>query len=164
MKKIILYCTYLCCLLIISSCEIQDINSEGDNTFSCYINGEAFVPKPQTTISTSPLSKKLEFNRGSFFSIKAKDHDKYSIFILIREFEDKDSHPLKFNNPQNGGNSHAYITVLINGEKYITKDNSGIVTFTNITDNNVEGKFEFTLYNENDNSDKIQVTNGKFND
>ena len=123
-----------------------------------------FVPKPQISISTSPLSKKLEFNRNTYFSINAKDHDKYSIFIIIRNFEDMNSHTLNLNTTQSGDKNYAYIRALINGTNYISKDNSGTVTFTNITDFNVEGKFEFTLYNENDNSDIIQITNGKFND
>lgn len=161
-KKVLFYCSILI-LITSSSCETNDEVEFGENTFSCYINGEVFVPKPQTTISTSPLSKKLEFNRGSYFSMSAKDHDKYTIFIMIKNFEDKISHPLKLNN-HNGDNNYANIYTLINGEKYISKDNSGTVTFTNITDNNVEGTFKFTLYNENDNSDIIQITNGKFND
>ena len=58
--------------------------------------------------------------------------------------------------------NHAIIK--INNKTYLSKDNSGSVTFTKVSDTNVEGTFEFTLYNENDDSDTIRVTNGKFND
>ncbi|MGJ8745993.1 hypothetical protein [Polaribacter sp.] len=162
--KTIFFFSSLFILLTSSSCETNDDLEFGENSFSCYINGELFTPKPSTSISTSPVSKKLIFNRDSFFSVSAKDHDKYTIFIMIRNFEDKNSHSLKLNNTQNVDDSYANIYTLINGKKYISKDDSGIVTFTNVTDSNVEGTFEFTLYNVNDDNDVIQITNGKFND
>ena len=51
-----------------------------------------------------------------------------------------------------------------NGVLYLSKENSGTITFTESSSDNVKGTFEFTLYNENDESDTIHVTDGHFDD
>jgi hypothetical protein len=167
MKKLIKTIVFLGSLLLLltsSSCDNDDIET-GVESFSCYINGQLFVPKARPlSFTTSPLSKKLIFNRGSYFSVKARDHENYTIFFTIRNFEDNDSHFLKFNDSSNGDINHAQVRTIINGENYLSKENSGTVTFTEVSDANVAGTFEFTLYNENDETDIIKVTKGKFND
>ena len=166
MKKLIKTIVFLGSLLLLltsSSCDNDDIET-GDESFSCYINGQLFVPKARPlSFTTSPLSKKLIFNRGSYFSVEAKDHEKYSIFIMIRNFKDSGSHSLQQNN-FNGITNYVWIRTIINGENYTSKENSGTVTFTEVSDTNVAGTFEFTLYNENDETDIIKITKGKFND
>ena len=57
--KKILFFSSLFLLLTSVSCEKQAIEIGGDS-FSCYIDGELFVPKAASfSFSTSPLSEKL---------------------------------------------------------------------------------------------------------
>lgn len=153
-------------LLMITSCETEDTIITGDMSFSCYINGELFTPKASTSISVFPAGEKLTFNRDSYFSVKATDHQDFRIFFNIENFDIG-----TFNLGVSDGNTyeyeinHAVIFAYANGDqKYVSKGNSGTITFTDVSDTNVEGTFEFTLYNENDENDVIIITDGRFND
>jgi len=152
-------------LITITSCQTDDIDT-GEASFSCYINGELFTPKASTSISVLPPGEKLVFNRDSYFFVKTTDHRDFRIFFNIENFETG-----IFNLGVSDGNSyeyqinHAIIIAYAGGDKkYISKGNSGSITFTRVSDTNVEGTFEFTLYNENDVNDIIRITDGKFND
>ena len=68
------------------SCETDDIET-GDKSFSCYINGELFMPKASTSISVLPPSEKLIFGRDSNFSVRATDHRDFKIFFNIENFD-----------------------------------------------------------------------------
>ena len=87
--------------------------------------------------------------------------------IYIKNFIDENEFSLKnsngvinypFNNPETSS------VLIYNDKKYLSKMNSGKLVLTEASDTNLEGTFEFTLYNENDDSDTIRITNGKFND
>lgn len=163
-KRVFFFSSFLL-LLTSSSCETDDIIETGDKSFSCYINGQLFIPKANVNLlDTFPSRKKVVFSTmNSYFSVKATDSENYNIFFNIQEYDIG-----RFNFRQSVGNiynnnlNHAIINT--NGKRYISKEGSGSVTFTEVSDTNVEGTFEFTLYNENDDSDTIRITNGKFND
>lgn len=160
-----LFLLALLVLLTVTSCETDDIDTR-DTSFSCYINGELFIPKASTSISVFPPGEKLIFGRDSNFSARATDHRDFKVFFNIENFDVG-----TFNLGISDGNSyeyqlnHAIIVAYAGGDKkYVSKDNSGSITFTDVSDTNVKGTFEFTLYNEHDASDIIRITNGKFND
>ena len=163
-KRVLFFSSFFL-LITSSSCETNDIIQTGDESFSCYINGQLFIPKANVNLlDTFPLRKKVVFSTmNSYFSIKATDSENYNIFFNVLDYDIG-----IFNFSQSEGNiynndlNHAIINT--SDIRYISKDNSGSVTFTEVSDTNVEGTFEFTLYNENDDSDTIRVTNGKFND
>jgi len=166
-KKIIKY-AFIVVFLSSASCngsDDQDIPT-GDHSFYCYIDGELFVPRGNPNFSTSPDDDGLHFlEYDAFFSVTAKDYRKYTVFFntINREIG---TVTLKESN----GNSYFYnysinhAIVRKNGILYLSKENSGTITFIESNADNVKGTFEFTLYNENDDNDTIQVTNGHFND
>ena len=108
-------------------------------------------------------------SNGSHSSrIQSCSHVVYKIFFNIEDFDTG-----VYNLKQSDGNiyenqfNHAVVVAYISSnydKKYISKEGSGTVTFTDVSDTNVAGVFEFTLYNENDETDIIRVTKGKFND
>ena len=167
MKKLIKTIVFLGSLLLLltsSSCDNDDIET-GDESFSCYINGQLFVPKARPfSITTFPVRKKLTFSTmNSYFSVKATDFEKYRVVFNILDydigiFNFSQSDGNVFNNDLN------HVIISIGDKRYLSKENSGTVTFTEVSDTNVEGTFEFTLYNKNDETDIIKVTKGKFND
>jgi len=164
-KKMLLLGTLLV-LLTGSSCETNDIET-GDHSFSCYINGKLFIPKANVNLlDTFPLQEKLVFNRDSYFYARATDSKNYRIIFNIEDF-----HLGVFNLKQGDGDiyenqlNYAVVVAYSNGDKtYLSKEGVGTVTFTEVSANNVEGTFEFTLYNKDDETDTIKVTKGKFND
>ena len=52
--------------------------------------------------------------------------------------------------------------IAIGSRKYLSKNGSGTVTIIDTTGTELKGTFEFTLYNEKDDSDVIHVTDGRF--
>ena len=54
--------------------------------------------------------------------------------------------------------------VLKNGVKYLSKQGSGSVIFTVVTDTDSKGTFEFDVYNENNSNDNLHITNDQFDD
>jgi len=151
-------------LFTTSSCEKQNIE-EGDHTFSCYIDGQLFVPDGCETCV--PYNDGLHFLiYDNFFSLTTynKNHDTFYFNIMnwnLGKNNLSDSNGLiSPDDPRNI--NHALI--IKNGIKYLSKQGSGQVTFTVKTDTDVKGTFEFNLYNENNLNDVIHVTNGKFDD
>ena len=162
-KKLLIYSIFI--LFLTSSSCTKPIPT-GDNTFSCYINGDLFLPKGSNSITTpGPIDDGLVLtNQELFFSAIADDSKSIDVvfnvvnwgvgtFYLTSSDGDFYNHQI----------THAF--VRINGVKYLSKDNSGKVTFIEADiDGNTKGTFEFTLYNENDENDIIHVTDGQFDD
>jgi hypothetical protein len=169
MKKLIKTIVFLGSLLLLltsSSCDNDDIET-GDHSFSCYINGQLFVPKGSTNlISTSPSNDGVFFLvYDDFFNVKSYNSDIFVYITIINQntgkFDLNTSHGVYGLDDPNTIN-HAIISI---GDKtYLSKENSGSITFTEVSDTNVAGAFEFTLYNENDETDIIKITKGRFND
>ena len=164
-KRVFFFSSFLL-LLTSSSCETNDIDTR-EYRFSCYINGQLFVPKGSTNlVSTSPNNDGVFFLvYEDFFNVKSYNSGKFVYITILNQnigkFDLNKSHGIYGLDDPNTTN-HAIIH--INNKTYLSKENSGSVTFTEVSETNVEGTFEFTLYNENDDSDTIRITNGKFND
>ncbi len=146
----------------------DDVIPTGDNTFSCYIDGVFFVPKG--SITSMPYDDGLSFLRNEYFEseyfrTEARNTNKnIVIYFSILDFN-MDTFNLTESNglfDPSDPNDINHAIVGVNGIKYLSKENSGAVTFTEVTDTNVNGTFEFTLYNENDDSDVIHITQGNF--
>jgi len=165
MKKLIKTIVFLGSLLLLltsSSCDNDDIET-GVESFSCYINGELFIPKSNVNLlDTFPLQEELVFNRDTYFFIRAVNKE-YGIFFNITNF-DLGRFNLNTSNRNNFNYQLNHVIVSTGDKVYLSKEGSGSVTFTEVSDTNVAGTFEFTLYNENDETDIIKVTKGKFND
>ncbi|PQJ76668.1 hypothetical protein [Polaribacter glomeratus] len=117
-------------------------------------------------IDTSPFNSGLSiYVYDTFISLKASNSSDFVYFSIsdrkIGKITLKES--LGFSGSSDT-HSINHAIAMIDNKKYLSKNSSGIVTFTNISEINVMGTFEFTLYNENDDTDTISVTNGKFND
>ena len=162
-KQILIYSGLLLLLTGTSCVDTTEIPT-GNRSFSCYINGELFVPKGSTRLSTSPINDGLSiYSNDNEFYVQARDYEKYTVLFNI-------VNPTinTFDLSESSGEFHDYninhAILKTNGKTYLSKSNSGSVTFIEVSDTNVEGTFEFTLYNVNNPNDTIQVTNGKFND
>ena len=158
-----LFFSSLLLLLTSVSCEKNNIIETGDHSFSCYVNGKLFVPKAASfSFSTLPIGDNLVLNsRNSYFFLRAIGQE-YGMFFNIENF-DLGEFNIKVSNGDNFNYQLNHVILRTNGKTYLSKEGSGTVTFTNVSDTNVAGVFEFTLYNENDETDIIRVTKGKFN-
>ncbi len=165
-KEIIKY-SFIIFFLSLSSCNSSDEQEipTGDHSFSCHIDGELFVPRGNPNIfTTTPTNDGLRISiTDNFYQIEAHDYSNYTVFINIA-----DNHFETIDLEKSSGSFYDFsinhVIIKRNGVIYLSKDNSGSIILTSNTNENVSGTFEFILYNENDESDIIQVTNGKFND
>ena len=147
-------------LLSSSSCKRQEIPD--DAHFYCYIDGKLFVPKGSSNITTTPSDTGLSYLiYDDYFRAEATDHKKYVVMFNITKWGVGTYKLSESDNYYNKGINQAMANV--NKTWYISKNNSGTVTFLEVNSRgNVKGTFEFTLYNENDDSDTIHITGGYF--
>lgn len=165
MKKILKTLNYSLLILFLSSASCNSNDEQelptGNHSFYCYIDDDLFIPKGNPNISTSPSNDGLRISiTDNFYQIEANDYSNYVVFINIKEIN---SENINLNNSTGSfydfDINHAIIKK--NGVKYLSKENSGSIIFTENSDN-VNGTFDFTLYNENNENDTMQITNGHF--
>ena len=143
----------------------------GDHTFSCRINGELFIPKATgdawSTLPTGDGLEFLKYNNDLSYSVKASNSEYRVYFNIINwklgTFILADSNGL-FGYSQGDPGEINHAIVIKNGLKYLSKQGSGNITFTEVndTDKNKKGTFKFTLYNEQNTNDVLEITNGQF--
>ena len=154
-------------LLTSQSCKKKEKLPEGDHTLYCYIDGELFVPKGDCDVaSTFPCQDALNFYKyTNFFEVVAFNEDKkQALGFNIRNWATGTFYLSRSSGDlYDISNNHA--VVRKNGKTYISHDNSGWVKFEQASpDGDTKGTFEFTLYNEEDSTDVIRVTDGHFDD
>lgn len=163
MKKVfVLFLAFL-----LANCQDRNSAESGDNTLSCDINGKLFVPKYLNATSASSY-KGLSINRannGKDLEIYATNKtDNTDIYIYVKDFS-LGSFELSDSNGSGTNINNSQATVIYNSKKYLSKSgNSGSLIITTLTSSDVKGTFFFKLFNENDPSDVIDITNGKFDD
>ena len=167
MKTLLKITSYLFVVLLVSTsaCKKQKLPS-GDHSFYCYIDGELFVPKGEVNLNPKPYdSDGLTFLQyDEFFRAQAKNYPTTIMFNIVNW--GRGTHHLSESTDYYDFNTN-HAMARVNGIWYKSKSNSGSVTFTESRldgDDNTMGTFEFTLYNENDDSDVIHVTGGHFDD
>ncbi len=175
MKKTIYYLALISILLLstASSCTDDEPTEipTGDHTFSCYIDGELFVPYQE--IDWNPGGGDSDglsiYIYDNFFAAYARYFETTTVYLNIGAEWGVGTFNLADSNGWITEDSHEinHAIVINNGIKYLSKEGSGSITVTESyypESGGVKGTFEFTLYNENDDTDTIHVTNGKFDD
>jgi hypothetical protein len=164
-KKYFIYSFFLL-FLMSNSCEKpeQEIPT-GDHTFSCFIDGELFVPKGNTSISTTPTNDGLSlYKHENYFQASARDYKKFRVMFNIIDWN-IGLHDLSESNGDYYNHSINHAMGRRDGVWYLSKEDSGSINFIEADiEGNTKGTFDFKLYNENDVNDVIHVTNGNFDD
>ena len=170
MKTLLKISSYLFVVLMFFTSSCRKIYLPfGDHSFYCFINGKLFIPKKgeANIFSTKPYDSSglIIWKNDEVFRIEASDQKKYIIMFNIVNWG-KGTHYLSEGTYfYDKSVNHAMIKV--DHKWYKSKPNSGKVVFNKAKidgDDNTKGTFEFTLYNENDESDVIHVTGGHFDD
>lgn len=167
LKKYFIYSIFI--LFLTNGSCIKHKVPTGDNTFSCYIDGDLFLPKGSNSITTpgGPVGDGLTtLVNESRLAITASNDNSCIVFFNIVNYEVGE-----FNLTASNGNlynySYNHALILKDDVKYLSKENSGTVTIIESyypSSGGIRGSFEFTLYNENDENDVIHVTDGQFDD
>ena len=153
-------------LLTSQSCKKKEKLPEGDHTLYCYIDGEFFVPNKSdcNVTSTYPCTEALQFSKTDIiFRVLAKG-EKYILGFNVMNW-DVGTFYLENGNPDFYDFKTYAIVHIRGGATYISRDSSGWVKFEQASpDGDTKGTFEFTLYNVEDSTDVIRVTDGHFDD
>lgn len=168
MKHLFLKIILILVTTLNSSCEDVNTNeSTGNDTFSCYINGDLYIPSAGTGIGGGDIrpfnwSYSNLDNPSNPYFFKIKGGGKYTLSIvsitpklgkniLTQELDDT----VDF--------SHSGMIVKNEIEFFNTRNNqeNGYVNFTELSETKAKGTFECTLYDEN--GKELKVTQGKFN-
>ena len=160
-KTLIYFVLFL--TLFFSSCLKKDTKiPTGNHSFSCYVDGELFLPKPYFDWYKPNSDGLLISNSYSYITARANDHEKYLITFNVT---DSTSNIAMLGETESDiyNTWTDFASLSTNGTVYFTKENSGFVEFTEYSDTNIIGIFEFTLYNKDDSTDIIHVTDGHFN-
>jgi hypothetical protein len=162
---------------------LPQITQVGANTAGCIINGKVLVPKNgATSFSGTPyglnINAGIHFNQpiigGDYWQLEIankKDQDSAGIVLWIKNMS------AGINNyqiDQSNGELYAYgpnnnqiiAGITENGinKTYYSSSNSGIIKITRFDHTNgiYSGTFNCSLYNKDNPSDIIQVTDGRF--
>jgi len=163
LKTLLLLATTLNC-----NCEDNNTNdSTGDDSFSCDMNGQLYIPSAGTGIGGGDI-------RPFAWSYSNLDDPTVPYFFNLGGIGNY-TVALYLVNPSVGENilneqlddtidfTHSGMIVKNSNEFYNTRNNqnNGYVNFTEFSETKVVGTFECILYDEDGN--ELRVTNGKFN-
>jgi uncharacterized protein YegP (UPF0339 family) len=167
-------------ILLAFSCKKEEERRLGDGTISCYINGKLWQNSEFGSSSGGIKSNSYSFvidpsndNRGVYGHIW--DESTFYFFLVKGkkegEFKLKQSNGLNIFASDNSTHDHMNFHSKKLGS-YLSKENSGwikVTKYEHYQDSkgewhlDYEGEFEATLYNKDDPSDIIEITDGRFN-
>jgi hypothetical protein len=170
----------------------QDTNAQlppetqtGANTAGCYINGELLVPKNGTQDIGGSPSYGLTIGAGNNFNEPIVGDDYFFVRIVNLKDVGGDFVYLHINNMENGigtynigqsnneffmdgPNNHQVIVQTFDGinlgKVFLSGPNAGTITITRFDYPNgiYSGTFSLTVYNKDNPSETIQITDGRF--
>ena len=164
--------------------KIPEATTFGANTAGCYINGKLLIPKNNDQAIGGPLIYGLRYHLGNSFG-DPLFNDYFAISIENRKDLDGDDIYIHLNQMVQGSgnytlgqsngnlftaspnNNHVVLKRGVNSgniQTYISSPTSGSIVITRFdwANNIISGTFSFSLYNVNNPSDLIQVTEGRF--
>lgn len=156
----------------------------GANTAGCYINGALLIPKNGSQAIGDSPAYGLNINAGINFNAPIIGDDYFQLEIANKKDSNGAGVILYIRNMQNGvghyiidqsngelysdgpDNNQIIVGIRINGinKTYYSSSNSGTITITRFDYPNgiYSGIFNCTLYNKDNPSETIQVTEGRF--
>ena len=163
---------------------LPPITTTGANTAGCYINGKLLIPKNNNQAIGGPLIYGLKYHLGNSFG-DPLFNDYFAITIRNRKDIDGDDIYIHFNQMVQGvgtyvlgqsngnrftaspNNNHAVLERGVNSgniQTYLSSPTSGSIIINRFdwASNIISGTFSFSLYNANNPSDIIEVTQGRF--
>ncbi|WP_018676632.1 hypothetical protein [Riemerella columbina] len=149
--------------------QLPPITQNGANTAGCLVNGKVLVPKNGTQNFGGPPAYGLFISRlyGSFrLDIKNYKNDGF-VHMYISKLDDN---KVTYNIGQSDGqpfephsnSSEAQLYAVNNNNIYISSANSGTISITKNSYPIISGTFSASLYNKDNPSEKIQITDGRF--
>ena len=163
--------------------KLPEVTQTGANTAGCYVNSKLLIPKDGINGISGGIIKGLESYLGNNFHTPVLGNDYFSFRIYNLKNKEKSYWIyVHINSLQNGvgeytinqgvadfltQTGHPYIYARetydgISSTTYLSSDNSGKIIITKLTSSICSGTFSGTLYNIDNPTEKILVTDGRF--
>jgi len=174
MKKL-LFTIITLSLVLLFSCKEEEERRLGDHTISFYLDGKLWQNSKGNSVTGGiSLASYSFYGEGeNIRAVDASNWDKGTMYLSMSQRGDNGIYLLGNNNGIYGYGSDPFDTNLMplrNHDKmYLSKEGYGWAEITvdyYDTINNIrhyEGIFEATLFNENDSTDVIHITDGRWN-
>ena len=184
MKTIFLKITFLLYIGLLINCtssndpedELPAITQTGANTFGAIVEGNVFVPKDKTGYYAPGGGRPRGLNISSgdgivtknYYAISTANYINIYIYLYIPEDRPEQKEYTFKSSPGVGSGldtpNFPHVFCYINDRKYISYENSGTINFQKIDFNQevCAGVFSGKLKNENNPTDIIEITEGRF--
>lgn len=150
-----------------SSCDDPDVEiPTGDGTFSCYINGDLFLPRGFSG-GVTPVGNGISILLGdNFYNYIVQDYRNYTVYFNIKNPQVGTFNLEESDGIFPGGDNRDITHAIVSKDSYIyiSKPGSGTITLDEYSEENRKGTFEFTVYRQDDPSQTLRITNGNFDD
>ena len=156
--------------------QLPPITQTGANTFGAVVDGKVFITKDKTGYSPpgGGTPKGIEVTVGGYlpdyeyFGVDARNYEGTYIYIYIpKEFPEEVTYTFQAS-PGVGASletpSYPHVFCSINGNRFISYENSGSITFSKVDYNAgiYAGTFSLKLKNKNNPTDIIEIADGRF--
>ena len=153
-------------LLAISGCKKDKVTQTGANTMSAKVNGKAWEQKPCSGCLGGGDGLQVDYSDRDFFFIEGEQHDQ-GILITVVIVGLKNTGTFKLGDKQTDIYADVYLTNSANTnlnyyKTSATKGGTAVITKLDLKKKIISGTFEFTATDQNNVSNTIQVTDGKF--
>lgn len=159
-------------IFIIISCKkdqldlLPEKSNTGANTFGCLIDGQAFIAKVPFGIN-NPLSITNSYSEtDNLFLIQGnyEDKDGFISYLGFYLFITHGTGEYAIVINQNELKTYVYRDKNETKEYYMFPEDSGTIqiSYFNETEHIISGEFEMSVTNIADNSDRIEITQGRF--
>ncbi|WKS95542.1 hypothetical protein [Riemerella columbina] len=146
--------------------QLPPITQNGANTAGCLVNGKVLIPR--NGVSAIPTVYGLYININNYnpgYYIRLYNvEEKRRMYIYVQSQNKTGNFTINQSNGNGTGTSQTLSQMFyeIDNKKYLSSDHSGLITITRYDYPIVSGTFSATLYNEDNPSEKIQITDGRF--
>ncbi|MBJ7880276.1 hypothetical protein [Gelidibacter salicanalis] len=159
---------------------LPPITQTGENTFGCYVDGKLLIPRDGTgTLHTQDKGvsfwgspNQFEYNEISVRDFKTGNWGLLNLHIVDLHKNGKGSYTIYNSNCEDGIDAKENINITTrwldsasgNLKWYCSVENGGTLTITRYDFENriVSGTFNCTVQNRDDPSDRIEITEGRF--
>ncbi|WP_018676633.1 DUF5025 domain-containing protein [Riemerella columbina] len=146
--------------------KLPSITQNGANTAGCLVNGKVLVPKNGVSAIPTVYGLTIDISNytpGYYIDLYNVE-EKRRIYIYVQSKNKTGNFTINQSNGNGTGTSQTLSQMFyeIDNKKYLSSDHSGLITITRYDYPIVSGTFSATLYNEDNPSEKIQITDGRF--
>lgn len=149
--------------------QLPPITQTGANTAGCLIDGKVLIPKNGSQNIGGPPAYGLVISRlyGSFrLDVKNYSNNGFLHLFIKNLSDNKTMYTIQQSDGESfephSNNSESQLYLVYNNKIFLSSDNAGNIIITKNSYPIISGTFTASLYNKDNASDKVKITDGRF--